>query len=75
MESPQSNITISPSLQYQPKYILKGKELIIEFDEREQLKENTTYSIQFGESIKDITVGNVQRDLRYIFLLAILLIP
>lgn len=67
LESPQSNISISPSLQYPPKYILKGKELIIEFDSREQLKENTTYSIQFGESIKDITVGNVQRDLRYIF--------
>lgn len=67
LESPQSNITISPSLKFQAKYILKGKELIIEFDSREQLKENTTYSIQFGESIKDITVGNVQRDLRYIF--------
>lgn len=67
IENPQSNISISPSLEFPAKYILKGKELIIELDSREQLKENTTYSIQFGESIKDITVGNVQRNLRYIF--------
>ncbi len=67
LENPQSAITISPSLEFPPKYILKGKNLVIQFDDKEQLKPNTSYSIQFGEAIKDITVGNVQRDLRYIF--------
>ncbi|MBK8450523.1 MAG: Ig-like domain-containing protein [Saprospiraceae bacterium] len=67
LDNPSTNISISPTLQYLPEFKLKGKRLIISFDEREILKENTTYSIQFGESIKDITAGNIQRDLRYIF--------
>ena len=67
MDNPTANISISPPTEFPPEYKLKGKGLIIRFDKREILKENTTYTIQFGESIKDITAGNIQRSLRYIF--------
>ncbi len=67
MDNPFGNISISPPTEFPVEYKLKGKRVIIQFDEREQLKEKTTYTIQFGESIKDITSGNVQRTLRYVF--------
>lgn len=67
LDNPLGNISISPPTEFQTEYKLKGKRLIIAFDKREQLKENTTYTIQFGESIKDITAGNVQRNISYVF--------
>lgn len=67
MDNPTANISISPPTEFPVKYKLKGKRIFILFDGREVLKENTTYTIQFGESIKDITNGNIQRSLRYVF--------
>jgi len=46
---------------------LKGKELTFEFDDQEILKEETTYTINFGEAVQDITEGNPAEDLRYVF--------
>jgi uncharacterized protein (DUF2141 family) len=67
LDNPVGNISISPPTEFPPEYKLKGKRLIIKFDKKEQLKENTTYTILFGESVKDITAGNVQRNLSYVF--------
>jgi uncharacterized protein (DUF2141 family) len=67
LDNPTLNISISPSTVYPADIKLKGKRIIIRFDEREILQEQTTYVIQFGESIKDITSGNVQRNVKYVF--------
>lgn len=67
LDNATENISISPPLLFRPEYKLKGKKLIIQFDENEKLQEQTTYTIQFGECIKDITAGNVQRNFRYVF--------
>ncbi len=67
MENMQTQMVVSPPLTYPPKVALKGKTLVFNFDTREELKANTTYSINFGESIKDLTEGNPAKNLRYVF--------
>jgi uncharacterized protein (DUF2141 family) len=55
LQKPNENIILLPSnVEYD--YLLKGKELQINF--KEKLKENTTYSLYLNEAIKDITEGN-----------------
>ncbi len=67
LDNPGLNISISPTTRFPVEYKLKGKKLLIQFDQREIFEENTTYVIQFGESIKDITSGNIQRNIKYVF--------
>ena len=65
LNNPNSNILISPPLEENPDYKLNGKSLIIKF--KEPLKSETTYSINFGESIKDLHEGNIFKDYSYVF--------
>ena len=60
-------IVVSPPLENRPNYEVKGKKLIISLDEDEQLLENTTYSIQFGSSIQDITESNPYENFSFTF--------
>ena len=62
-----NQVIVSPPLEHTPTVKLKGKELTFEFDEKEILKEETTYTINFGEAVKDLTEGNPTEDLRYVF--------
>ena len=57
LNNPNANILISPPLEKNPDYKLSGKSLIIKF--KEPLRNETTYSINFGESIKDLHEGNI----------------
>ena len=66
-DRPESQVLITPTLTKFPKFSIKKKTLTITFDEEEVLKENTTYVIQFGESIKDITEKNPVQNFRYVF--------
>jgi len=61
-----NQIVVSPPLEKQPKVVLKNKELTFSFDDEEVLKEEVTYTINFGEAIKDLTEGN-PADLKYVF--------
>lgn len=65
LNNPNNNILISPPLEENPDYKLNGKSLIIKF--KETLKSETTYSINFGESIKDLHEGNIFKDYSYVF--------
>lgn len=60
-------VIISPPTLYFPKFNQKGKDLTIEFDEREVLKENATYQINFGNSIKDLNESNKLENFSYVF--------
>jgi len=54
-----TQIVISPPLVKPFKVKLsRYKNVIFEFDEEEELKKDVTYTINFGESIKDFTEGN-----------------
>ena len=57
LNNPNNNILISPPLDKNPEYKLSAKSLIIKF--KEPLKPETTYSMNFGEAIKDLHEGNV----------------
>lgn len=63
----KSQIIVSPPLAKSPDIQLKGRTLQLELDEDEVLKENTTYVINFGESIVDFTEGNPIKNLQYVF--------
>ncbi|MFN5628287.1 MAG: Ig-like domain-containing domain, partial [Bacteroidota bacterium] len=61
----QSQLIISPPLKEIPELSAKGKTLIIPISDT--LKENTTYSFQFGNCVTDITEGNVGTNLKFVF--------
>ena len=65
LNNPNNNIFISPPLENNPEYKLSGKSLIIKF--KEALKPDATYSINFGEAIKDLHEGNVFKDYSFVF--------
>lgn len=61
-----NQVVVSPPLQglkvTKPKY----KTILVEFDPDEPFRENATYTINFGNAIKDYTEGNVA-PLRFVF--------
>lgn len=65
VKNPSSEILISPPVKNTPDYRLRGKSLIIKLDDT--LTANTTYTINFGKSIADITENNVLTGLTYVF--------
>lgn len=67
LDNPTANIIVSPTTEYPLNYTLKGKTLIVKLNEKETLKENTTYSIQFGDAIQDITANNKASTIKYVF--------
>lgn len=67
LEDVFNQVVISPPLNEAPDISLRGKTVKVEFAEDEILKANATYTINFGNSVKDLTEGNVPRDLRFVF--------
>jgi len=62
-----TQVVVSPPLQYPLDVKLKKKSVYVNFNDKEELKENTTYTINFGEAISDFTEGNVPPGMRYVF--------
>lgn len=65
LNNPNANIMISPPMEQIPEYKLSGKSLIIKF--KGPLKSDVTYSINFGEAIKDLHEGNIFKDYSFTF--------
>lgn len=63
----EQNTLVSPQLANKPKISLKGKTLKFEFAKDEELKPNTTYIVNFGNSVRDFTEGNILKDLKFVF--------
>ncbi len=63
-----NQVVVSPPLEFRPEVTLKKGEVVrFEFDKKEVLREDATYTINFGSAIKDITAGNAADDLRFVF--------
>jgi uncharacterized protein (DUF2141 family) len=60
-------IVISPPFAKRPEITLKGKVVKINFEKNEVLRPHTTYTINFGNAVKDFTKGNPCKDLRFVF--------
>jgi hypothetical protein len=58
-------LVISPPMEEMPEIRMRGKTLLIEF--MEDLRENTTYTLSFGETIKDLNEGNILRNFEFVF--------
>jgi len=65
LNNPSENFYISPPLKEMPEYMLKGKSLIINLNNK--LDSNTTYSIFCNEGIKDLREGNVMPSISFVF--------
>lgn len=65
LNNPSNNVLISPPMSKKPTYRASGKSLIIRFEE--PLRPNTTYSINFGDAIKDLHEGNVFKGYTFNF--------
>ncbi|NVO04404.1 MAG: Ig-like domain-containing protein, partial [Bacteroidetes bacterium] len=60
-----NNVIISPPIKSIPDFKIKGKS--VAFEIKDSLKENATYSINFGNSIVDITENNPIKNFSYVF--------
>ena len=60
-----SNILLSPPQQKRPVARLRGKNLVVSFEE--ELKPNTTYTLSFTDAIADANEGNVFAGYSYAF--------
>lgn len=65
LDNVNRELIVSPPMEEQPKVKLKNKTLIIQFEE--QLKDNTTYTFNFGSAIKDLHEGNKLLNFEYVF--------
>lgn len=60
-----SNLIVSPTLKNIPCVDNKLRNVTIKF--KDSLEANTTYSLNFGNSIKDVNEGNILKEFRYVF--------
>jgi len=67
LEDAQTQVLISPPLEKRPEIKIKGKSVVFRFHEDEVLKENATYSINFGDAIQDITERNPLSNFIFVF--------
>lgn len=58
-------LLVSPPFEKQPEARLRGKSIIIKFDET--LRENTTYNFFFGDAIVDNNEGNAIPNFQFVF--------
>ena len=65
LNNASQQVLVSPPLATKPDIKLSGKTVSVKF--KEELKPNTTYTINFGESVKDLHEGNLFKDYQYSF--------
>ena len=65
LNNASQQVLVSPPLNTKPDIKQSGKTVTIKF--KEDLKPNTTYTIDFGEAVKDFHEGNLFKDYRYTF--------
>jgi hypothetical protein len=65
LDNVNQELIASPPMEKKPEVKLRKKTLIIEFEE--SLKENTTYTFNFGNAIVDLHEGNKLQNFEYVF--------
>lgn len=66
LENVSGQLVVSPPLKEKPDVKAMKKKLIVKFDKND-LIEKTTYSFNFGQSIKDFNEGNILKNYKYVF--------
>jgi uncharacterized protein (DUF2141 family) len=65
LKDPSKEIFISPPMKIRPEFKVAGKKIYMEF--KEELKPNSTYTLNFGSSIIDFTESNPLVNYEYVF--------
>lgn len=65
LNNASQQVLVSPPLSNKPDIKLNNKTVVIKL--KEDLKPNTTYTIDFGEAVKDLHEGNLFKDYVYCF--------
>lgn len=65
LNNASQEVLVSPPLTTKPDIKLSGKTVSVKF--KEDLKPNTTYTIHFGDAVKDLHEGNLFKDYSYSF--------
>ncbi|MGE5424852.1 MAG: Ig-like domain-containing protein [Syntrophothermus sp.] len=65
LKDPSTQIIVAPPTLTTTEYRVRGKNLVV--DIQDKLNPNTTYNINFGSSIQDLTENNVLKNFRYVF--------
>lgn len=65
LDNVNQQLTVSPPMEEKPEVRLRKKTIIIKF--MELLKDSTTYTLNFGSSIKDLHEGNKLLNYEYVF--------
>lgn len=65
LRNASQQIVINPTMEKRPTYSLRGKKLMVNLNS--ELAENTTYVINFGDAVVDLTEGNKAVGLQYVF--------
>ncbi len=67
VKDPVKQVIVSPPLTYIPSVKSRGKKVTFAFDDKETLRENATYTINFGEAIVDFHEGNKLSNFTFVF--------
>lgn len=67
LKNAAQQVVMSPPLIYPLQFDHKGKRIKISFHENEVLKDDVTYSINFGEAIEDFREGNKLTNFKFVF--------
>lgn len=61
----QNQLIVSPLMKETPEVLIKGKKMVVKLPDG--LEPNTTYSLNFGDAIIDITENNPYPNYKYVF--------
>lgn len=67
VQEPIKQVLVSPPLTYIPQVKHRGKKVSFTFDEKEVLRTNATYTINFGEAIVDYHESNKLSNFSFVF--------
>ena len=56
---------VSPPMNKKPRIFLRGKSVIIEYDD--DLRDSTTYTFYFQDAIRDLNEGNILENYQFVF--------
>jgi hypothetical protein len=65
LQSTYSQLVISPPLKNKPEVKIRNKSVVLKWNE--PLKDSTTYTISFGDAVRDITENNITQNLKFVF--------
>src|SRR5687768_7443949 len=65
VDNPRENLLVSPVPKIDP--LVESRLRTVTVTIKDTLQENVTYSIDFGNAIRDINEGNVFKDFKYVF--------